>query len=189
MSSYYIKLSFHRVGPLAHEEAVAEIKAIPGVTMIYDHTRQLGILHRERLLVDEWACRVLFHIDTATSEREGDRRVANERDPYRTLELGGVVHRVPMALREAITSLDADYDLVDSGWLRFSTRRYEAPILAAFEDELREQVGPDATLSLGRERGQTLGKVEGSIAMIHALAPWLRRTGLVDGESLSIGYA
>ncbi|MCA9701627.1 MAG: hypothetical protein KC431_29170 [Myxococcales bacterium] len=184
----YVELRFHRVGPLAHQEAVSTLAAIPGVEVVYDHTMQLGMFQRQRLLVDEWACRILVYVGGRVNQRAPDRREANERDPYRTLEIGDITYEVPLALRKLIDALEASYDTVHSGWVRFSTRVYERPVLEALAADMRERLGPTASVEVSYD-GSLHAKVQGSVAKIHALVAWLRRTGMIDPDQLRVGYS
>lgn len=184
----YVKLHFHRVGPLAHKAAVERIDAIPGVEVVYDHTRSLGMFERQRLFVEEWDCRVLFYVQGADEYRNPDRREADELDPYRTLDLGEIEQSIPSALAELIEEIEADYALVKAGWLRFSTRHYETPLLDTLAGEVEELAGRFAEPTLEREGGRLFGRVRGAIPAVHAVGRHLQRCGLVDRDSIAVGY-
>ncbi|EDM76489.1 hypothetical protein PPSIR1_00982 [Plesiocystis pacifica SIR-1] len=186
--SAYIELNFRAVGPVAHERAAERLDAIPGVDVIFDHTHPLGLLQRRRLLVEEWACRILVCAQDTQDSRAPDERVADEFDPYRTVQIGGVKHRVPRELRALIDALDAKYRLVESGWLRFSTRYYEAEILEPFTDQLREQLEGKTGHKLELRGGRLHGRVKGAVPTIHTLTGVLRRSGLVHSDALLVGY-
>jgi hypothetical protein len=187
--STFMELRFHRVGQHGHTEAVATIKTIPGVELLLDHTRQLGWLQRQRLLVDEWDCRIVLWIHEHEERHQTADRVTTELDPYRFLDFGGPVRRVPSELGRIIEELEGSYALVDKGWLRFETRRYEQELLASLRTELLALAGTDARVEFGSERETLAGVVEGQVPVVHQVHHHLLRSGLVDADRISVGYA
>lgn len=185
--SVYVELHFHRVGPLAHQTAVAGLSGLTGVEVLFDHTTRLGPLQRQKLWVDEWACRVLLYIGS-TMEVEARDREANTRDPYRTIEFEDIVVEIPTALAEAMRALQADHRRVRWGWVRFATRNYEGHVREQFAADVREAVGEKARVELDGSSGRLQGRVEASIPQIHDLVRLLRRCGLVDADQIRIGY-
>jgi hypothetical protein len=184
----FMELCFHRVGELAHAEAVASIAAIPGVEVLLDHTRELGWLQRQRLLVDEWDCRIVLWIHDNEERVEIAERLTTELDPYRFLDFGGPVKKVPSELGRIIDELDGAYALVDKGWLRFETRVYERELLDSLRAELLDLASTYASARFGD--GRTLsGAVEGQIPVVRLIHRHLLRSGLVDAEHILAGYA
>jgi hypothetical protein len=185
----FMELRFHRVGELAHAEAVTTVKAVPGVELLFDHTRALGWLERQQLWVDEWDCRIVLWIHEHAEREQVLERTSTELDPYRFLDFGGPVRRVPAQLAKLIGDLDADYALVDSGWLRFETRAYELALTERLRDELLAIAGTYAAARFASERGVLAGRIEGRIPAIRALQRALLRSGLVDPDRVRVGYA
>ena len=185
----FIELCFHAVGESAHHETVGAIKRIPGVELLLDHTRERTWLERERFFVEEWDCRIIVGIEETTELLAPDQHVSTERDPYRTLEIGGPVKRVPSKLAELIEALDASYDIVSSGWLRFETRRYEAKLYAQLQAEITElDAGLEAEFDISSNGGLS-GRVEGSIPTIRRIQRHLLGTGMVAPERVRVGYS
>jgi hypothetical protein len=187
--STFMELRFHRVGQHGHAEAVAALEAIPNVELLLDHTRQLGWLQRQRLLVDEWDCRVVLWIHDHEEHVEIAERLTTELDPYRFLDFGGPVKRVPSELGRIIDELAGSYALVDKGWLRFETRIYEQELLASLRDKLLELAGTYASIRFASERQTLSGVVEGQVPVVHRIHHHLSRSGLVDADRISVGYA
>lgn len=185
----FMELCFHRVGELAHAEAVAAIRAIPGVEVLLDHTSERGWLQRQRLLVAEWDCRIVLWIHDHQERVELAERLTTELDPYRFLDFGGPLERVPAELARIIESLDGTYALVDRGWLRFETRIYEAPLLDSLRAELLGLAGTYAKARFASERRSLSGAIEGQIPMVRNLHRHLLRSGLVDAARVVVGYA
>lgn len=187
-ASTFMDVQFHRVGEHAHAEAVAWIRAIPGVEVLLDHTCALGWTQRQRLLIDEWDCRVVLEIRDQDHERIQDR-LTTERDPYRFLDFGGPIKQVPSALAQLIAELDATYALVERGWVRFETRSYEAALLDSLAAELIEVVGRTVTPKFARTGGVLQGRFEGHIPTVRTLHRRLLRSGLIDADRVHVGYA
>jgi|SRR5690606_4837359 len=185
-----MELCFHRVGELAHAEAVAAIEAIPSVEVLLDHTRERGWLQRQRLLVEEWDCRIVLWIHDHEERVEIGERVTTELDPYRFLDFGGPTKRVPGELARIIEELDGRYALVDKGWLRFETRVYEAELLDSLRAELLDLAGSHAVTRFGSEQKRVLGgAIEGQIPVVRLIHRRLLRSGLVDPNRIVVGYA
>ncbi|HVI00256.1 MAG TPA: hypothetical protein VM869_16180 [Enhygromyxa sp.] len=187
--STFMELRFHRVGELAHTEAVAAIAAIPSVEVLLDHTRELGWLQRERLLVEEWDCRIVLWIHDNQERVEIAERTTTELDPYRFLDFGGPVKKVPSELGRIIEALDGSYALVDKGWLRFQTRVYERELLDSLRGELLDLAGTYASARLNEDRRTLSGMLEGQIPVVRQVHQHLLRSGLVDRERILVGYA
>jgi hypothetical protein len=185
----FMELCFHRVGELAHAEAVASIAAIPGVEVLLDHTRELGWLQRERLLVDEWDCRIVLWIHDNEERVESAERQSTDLDPYRFLDFGGPVKRVPSELGRIIDELHGTYALVDKGWLRFETRVYEAELLESLRTELLDLCQSYAAARFASQRQVLSGAIEGQIPVIRLLHRRLLRSGMIDPERILVGYA
>jgi hypothetical protein len=184
----FIELCFHAVGETAHRDAVATIKQISGVELLLDHTRALGWLERQQLLVDEWDCRIVVWVHETAEVFEADRRVGNEFDPYRTVEFGGPIKRVPTKLAELMDALGARYALVDEGWVRFETRSYELEVLEQLQAELEEIGGRYVAGKFALSAGALVGRIEGAIPVIRLLQTHLLRSGLVAGDRVVVGY-
>lgn len=187
--STFMEMRFHRVGELAHAEAVTTIAAIPTVEVLLDHTRELGWLERQRLLVSEWDCRIVLWIHEHSEREQIHDRRTTELDPYRFLDFGGPVKRVPSALVELLEQLEAEHALVDSGWLRFESRAYEAALLDSLRAELEGIAGTYAKARFAAQRGVLAGRIEGQIPAIRALQRALLRSGLIDPARIAVGYA
>lgn len=185
----FMELCFHRVGELAHAEAVAAIRAIPGVEVLLDHTRELGWLQRQRLLVEEWDCRIVLWIHEHQERVEIAERLTTELDPYRFLDFGGPIKKVPAELARIIESLDGSYALVDKGWLRFETRVYESELLETLRAELLGLAGSHAAARFDRTHRVLSGAVEGAIPIVRRIHRHVLRSGLIDAERVVVGYA
>jgi hypothetical protein len=187
--STFMELRFHRVGELAHAEAVAAIAAIPGVEVLLDHTCELGWLQRQRLLVDEWDCRIVLWIHGDDERVEIAERITTELDPYRVLDFGGPVKKVPRELGRIIEELAGTYALVDKGWVRFQTRIYEPELLDSLRGELLGIASTYATGRFADDRETLSGAIEGQIPAIRVIHRHLLRCGLIDDERIHVGYA
>jgi hypothetical protein len=187
--STFMELCFHRVGELAHAEAVAVIREISTVEVLLDHTRERGWLQRQRLLVSEWDCRIVLWIHDHQERVEIADRITTELDPYRFLDFGGPIKRVPAELARIIEELDGSYALVDKGWLRFETRVYEPALLESLRDELIAVADTHARVRFGSERRVLSGVLEGAIPIVRTAHRRLLRSGLVDPGRVEVGYA
>jgi hypothetical protein len=186
--STFMEVSFHRVGESAHSSAVAALDAVPGVEILLDHTRERGWLQRQRLLVEEWDCRIVLWIHEHTEREDIHSRESTELDPYRFLDFGGPVKKVPSEVARMIEELEADYALVDAGWLRFETRSYEAELLDSLGAELEGIAQTYAKVSFGSDRGVLRGRVEGQIPVVRNIQRCLLRSGMVDPARILVGY-
>lgn len=184
----YIELRFHAVGELAHRAAVDDIKRVSGVELLLDHTRELGWFERQRLLGDEWDCRIVVGVYDNAELREVARDEDSVSDPYRMLEFDGPVKQVPAKLAELIDALAAKYALVDHGWLRFETRIYEAALLEQLEADLTELAGTAVACRFARTGGVLRGRLTGYIPIIRKAHQALLRSGLIDVERVLVGY-
>jgi hypothetical protein len=187
--STFMELRFHRVGQHGHAEAVDAIKAMPDVEVLLDHTRPLGWLQRQRLLVDEWDCRIVLWIHDHEERVEIAERLTTELDPYRFLDFGGPVKRVPSELARIIEELDGTHALVDKGWIRFETRVYEQEVLAPLRSKLLELASTYASARFSSEQRTLGGVIEGQIPVVHLIHHQLLRSGLIDAERILVGYA
>lgn len=187
--STFMQLRFHRVGEQAHAEAVAAIAAIPGVEVLLDHTRELGWLERQRLLVEEWDCRIVLWIHGEDERIEIADRITTELDPYRFLDFGGPVKKVPRELGRIIEELAGRYALVDKGWVRFQTRVYERELLDSLRTELLGIARTYASARFGEDQRMLSGAIEGQIPVIRLIHRHLQRCGLIDAERIHVGYA
>lgn len=186
--STFMELRYRRVGQLAHVEAVATIAAIPGVDVLLDHSRALGWMQRHRLLVDEWDCRIVLAIHEHGERIYSAERKTTDHDPYRFLDFGGPVKKVPSELGRIIDTLEGGYALVDKGWLRFETRIYERALLDSLRGELLELAGSYASTRFDDKSSSLTGVVEGQIPAVRSIHQHLRRSGLVDLERILVNY-
>lgn len=186
--STFIELCFHAVGETAHQDAVSTIKLISGVDLLLDHTRALGWLERQRILIDEWDCRIVVAVHDHAELLAPDERVGDEFDPYRSVEFGGPIKRVPTKLADLMAQLEARYALVDKGWLRFETRIYEPELVEQLQAELVELGGRFVASKFAAAGGVLTGRLEGSIPAIRLVQQHLLRTGMVAYERVVVGY-
>ncbi|MEZ4452668.1 MAG: hypothetical protein R3B09_24625 [Nannocystaceae bacterium] len=188
---HYREIELH-VGSL-HEALSARdrLAALDGVEVFHVHTRALGFLERARLFLEEHVVRILIEVD-ARRERIADARELA--DPYRTFD--EVIRRVSPRIGAELDALGATHREIGSAFLYFNTRAYEAALIRGFEADVRALVGDRLRVEAEVRSARTVGgvagiltmRLRGSIPVIHEVAAWVRRSGLVEVDALRLGY-